>query len=98
MRGLPGHRRAESALRDETKRDQDARAGEYEGVIEVERQSPPRLEAARAHRDEIAIPAVVRAAHQRIDDALARAAAAATAVYKALFEAAGGTYHAESDP
>ena len=28
----------------------------------------------------------------------ARAAAAATAVYHALFEAAGGTYHAESDP
>ena len=48
--------------------------------------------------DEIVVPAVLRAAHERIDDALARAAAAATAVYNDLFEAAGGTYHAESDP
>jgi len=44
------------------------------------------------------VPGMLRAAHQRIDEALARAAAAAEAVYTALFEAAGGTYHAESDP
>ena len=98
MRGLPGRRRVEAALRGETKRVRDAHAGDYEGAMEVVRQSLAQLDAARAHRDEIAIPAVVRAAHERIDTALARAAAAATAVYKALFEAAGGTYHAESDP
>ena len=98
MRGWPGHRRAEAALRSETKRVQDARAGEYEGAMAVVRQSladstPPERIAARSRS-----PRCVRAAHERIDDALARAAAAATAVYKALFEAAGGTYHAESDP
>jgi hypothetical protein len=76
----------------------DAHAGDYEGAMEVVRQSLAQLHAARAHRDEIVVPAVLRAAHERIDDALARAAAAATAVYKALFEAAGGMYHAESDP
>jgi hypothetical protein len=98
MRGLRGHRRAVAARRGATKRVQDARAGEYEGAMDVVRQSLAQLDAARANRDEIAIPAVVRAAHERIDDALARAAGAATAVYKALFDAAGGTYHAESDP
>jgi len=98
MRGWPGRRRVAAALRSETKRVVGAHAGDYEGAMEVVRQSLAQLDAARAHGDEIAIPAVVRAAHERIDDALARAAAAATAVYHALFEAAGGMYHAESDP
>jgi hypothetical protein len=76
----------------------DERAGEYEGAMAVVRQSLAELDVARAHRNEIVVPAVLRAAHERIDGALARAAAAATAVYAALFEAAGGTYHAESNP
>ncbi len=98
MRGWPGHHRVDAATRSETKRLHDAHAGEYEGAMEVVRQSLADLDAARAHRGEIVVPAMLRAAHERIDDALARAAAAATAVYKALFEAAGGMYHAESDP
>jgi hypothetical protein len=88
----------EAAVRSETKRVHDAHAGDYEGAMGVVRQSLAELDAARAHRGEIVVPGVVRAAHERIDNGLARAAAAATAVYKALFEAAGGTYHAESDP
>jgi hypothetical protein len=98
MRGWPGRHRVDAAVRTETKRVHDAHAGDYEGAMEVVRQSLAVLDAARARRDEIVIPGVVRAAHERIDNALSRAAAAATAVYKALFEAAGGTYHAESDP
>lgn len=98
MRGWPGHRRVEAALRGETKRVHDAHAGDYAGAMEVVRQSLADLDAARAHRDEIVVPAVLRAAHERIDAALGRAAAAAAAVYNDLFEAAGGTYHAESDP
>jgi hypothetical protein len=98
MRGWPGRHRAEAALRSETKRVHDAHAGDYEGAMAVVRQSLAELDVARAHRHEIVVPAALRAAHERIDGALARAAAAATAVYDALFEAAGGTYHAESDP
>jgi hypothetical protein len=98
MRGWPGRHRAEAALRSETKRVHDAHAGDYEGAMEVVRQSLADIDAARARRNEIVVPAMLRAAHERIDNALARAAAAATAVYKALFAAAGGTYHAESDP
>jgi hypothetical protein len=98
MRGLPRRHRAEAALRSETKRVHDAHAGDYEGAMAVVRRSLAELDIARAHRHEIVVPAVLRAAHERIDTALARAATAATAVYKALFEAAGGTYHAESDP
>jgi hypothetical protein len=98
MRGWPGRRRAQAALRGEGKRVNDAHAGDYEGAMAVVRRSLAVLDAARAHRAEIVVPAVLRAAHERIDDALARAAAAATAVYTALFEAAGGTYHAESHP
>lgn len=98
MRGFPWPRRAEAAQRSESKRVHEAHAGDYEGAMAVVRQGLADLDAARAHRDEIVVPAVLRAAHERIDDALARAAAAATAVYKDLFEAAGGTYHAESDP
>ena len=96
MRGWPGRHRAE-ARRSEIKRVRDAQAGEYEGAMAVVRQSLAELAVARAHRSEIVVPAVLRASHERIDGALARAAAAATAVYDALFEAAGGTYHAESD-
>lgn len=98
MRGWPGRHRAEAVLRSETKRVQDAYAGDYEGAMAVVRQSLAELDAARAHRAEIVVPAALRAAHERIDGALARAAAAATAVYRALFESAGGMYHAESDP
>jgi hypothetical protein len=98
MRGWPGRHRVDAALRSENKQVLDARAGEYEGAMAVVRRALADLDVARAHRSEIAIPAVLRAAHERIDDALARAAAAATAVYHALFEAAGGMYHAESDP
>ena len=98
MRGLPGRRRAELARRSESKRVQDAHAGEYEGAMAEVRRSLAELDVARAHRSEIVVPAVLRAAHERIDGALARAAAAAAAVYGAAFEAAGGTYHAESDP
>lgn len=53
------------------------------------------LERARAHREP---PSALRHAHTRIDEALARAAAAATEVYAGLFDAAGGMYHAETDP
>jgi len=103
MRGWPGRHRVKAALRGETKRVHDAHAGDYEGAMEVVRRSLADLDAARAHRDEghrdeTVVAAALRAAHERIDGALARAAAAATAVYKALFDAAGGTYHAESDP
>jgi hypothetical protein len=94
MRGLPGRHRVDAALRSENKQALDAHAGEYQGAMAVVRQALADLDSARAHRSEIA----VRAAHERIDDSLARAAAAATAVYHALFEAAGGMYHAESDP
>ena len=97
MRGWPGRHRA-AALRSETKRVHDVHAGDYEGAMAVVRQSLAELDVARTHRGEIVVPAALRAAHERIDDALARAAAAATAVYKALFEAAGGMYHAESNP
>jgi hypothetical protein len=98
MRGWPRRHRVEAAVRTENKRVHNAHVGDYEGAMEVVRQSLADLDAARARRDEIVIPGVVRAAHERIDNGLARAAAAATAVYKALFEAAGGTYHAESVP
>jgi hypothetical protein len=98
MRRWPGRHRAEAALRSESKRVHDAHAGDYEGAMAVVRQALAELDAARAGRSEIVVPAVLRAAHARIDDALARAAAAATAVYNDLFEAAGGMYHAESDP
>ncbi len=43
-------------------------------------------------------PSVLRHAHGRIDEALAKAGAAATEVYTGLFDAAGGMYHAETDP
>jgi hypothetical protein len=98
MRGWSGRHRGEAALRSETKRVRDAHAGDYEGAMAVVRQSLAELDAARARRTEMVVPAMLRAAHERIDDALGRAAAAATAVYNALFEAAGGMYHAESDP
>ncbi len=105
MRGWPGRRRAELARRSESKRVQDAHAGEYEGAMAEVRRSLADLDIARAHRSEISasstgavVPAVLRAAHERIDGALARAAAAAAVVYGAAFEAAGGPYRAESDP
>jgi len=97
MRGLPGRRRAEVARRSESKR-AHAHAGEYEGAMAEVRRSLAELDVARAHRSEIVVPAMLRAAHERIDGALARAAAAAAALYGVVFEAAGGTYHAESDP
>jgi hypothetical protein len=98
MRGWAGRNRAEAGLRSESKRVQDAYAGDYEGAMAAVRQGLAELDVARAHGSEIVLPAVLRAAHDRIDAALARAATAATAVYNALFKAAGGTYHAESDP
>ena len=98
MRGWPGRHRGQAAQRGETKQLRDAHEGDYQGAMAVVRQGLAELDAARAHRSEIVIPAVLRAAHERIDAALARAAAAATAVYRDLFQAAGGTYHAESDP
>ena len=113
MRGWPGRHRVDAAVRSENKRVLDAHAGDYEGAMAEVRQALAQLEVARAHRSEaprseaprneaphseIVVPAVLRAAHGRIDDALGRAAAAATAVYRGLFEAAGGMYHAESDP
>ncbi|HEY5049670.1 MAG TPA: hypothetical protein VII50_02125, partial [Acidothermaceae bacterium] len=88
MRGWPGRHRADAALRSESKRVHDAHAGDYEGAMAVVRRALAQLDVARAHRDELVVPAVLRATHERIDDALARAAAAATAVYIALFEAA----------
>jgi hypothetical protein len=98
MRGWPGRRGPDAATRSETTRVRDAHAGDYDGAMAVVRQGLAELEAARAHRSEIVVPALLRAAHERIDGALARAAAAATAVYHDLFKAAGGMYHAESDP
>jgi hypothetical protein len=98
MRGWPGRHREQAALRGEGKRVNDARAGDYEGAMAVVRQALAELDVVRAHRGELVEPAVLRGAHERIDDGLARAAAAATAVYNALFQAAGGMYHAESDP
>lgn len=98
MRGLPGRRRGVAALRGERLRALDAHEGDYEGAMAVVRHALADLDVARARRDELVVPAVLRAAHERIDGALARAATAATAAYNALFEAAGGMYHAESDP
>lgn len=98
MRGWPRRHRMRAAQSNESKRVHDAHAGDYDGAMAVVRQGLAQLAAARAHRDELAVPAAVRAAHARIDDALARAAAAATAVYDDLFAAAGGMYHAESNP
>lgn len=98
MRGWPGRRRAELARRSDSKRAQDAQAGEYQGAMAEVRRSLAELDVARSRRSELVVPAVLNAAHERIDGALARAAAAAAAIHDALFEAAGGPYHAESDP
>ena len=113
MRGWFGRRREAAARRGESQRVHETHAGEYEGAMAVVRRSLAELAVARAHRSGSdssgsessgsessgsVVPGMLRAAHQRIDEALARAAAAAEAVYTALFEAAGGTYHAESDP
>jgi hypothetical protein len=98
MRGWSGRHRAAALLRNESTRVHDGYAGDYEGAMAVLRQALAQLDAARAQGTEPVITAAVRAAHERIDGALARAAAAATALYNSLFEAAGGMYHAESDP
>jgi hypothetical protein len=83
----------------------DSRTGEYDGAMRVVRQALAELEAARTHnarthnaRTHDAPPATFRQAHARIDEALARAAAAAADVHTSLFEAAGGMHHAEVNP
>jgi hypothetical protein len=98
MRRWPRRHRLDTARLGASKRVLDAHAGDYLGAMAVVRQGLAELATARAVRTEVAAPAVLGAAHERIDNALARAAAAATAVYHALFEAAGGMYHGESDP
>jgi hypothetical protein len=98
MRGWPGRRRVAAGLSSESQRARDGHAGDYEGAMAGVRHALADLDAARADRSNPVRPAILRGAHERIDDGLARAAAAATAVYNALFEAAGGMYHAESEP
>jgi len=98
MRWWPARDGAALATQVETRRALESHAGDYEGAMAVVRHALADLETARAYRTELFVPAAVRGAHERIDDGLAKAAAAATAVYTALFEAAGGTYRAESDP
>jgi hypothetical protein len=81
----------DSATRAEVERVHDANAGEYEGAMAVVRHALADLDTARAQRTERVVPPAVLAAHERIDNGLAMAAAAAAAVYH-------GLYHAESDP
>jgi hypothetical protein len=78
-----------------TQRTRDAHIGDYESAMFGVRHAVTDLEDARAHNES---RSVLRHAHGRIDEALARAATAATDVYTGLFDAAGGMYHAETDP
>lgn|GEM_PF-2094700 len=73
----------------------EARTGEYDSGVFGARQGVAELDSAR--RDG-APAATFRQAHARIDEALARAAAAAADIHTALFDAAGGVHHAEIDP
>jgi hypothetical protein len=72
-----------------------SQSGNFDGAMAVVKQALHDLEIARRQS---APAAAVRDAHARIDAALGRAAAAANAVFTALFEAAGGTHHGETDP
>jgi len=76
-------------------RTREARTGDYDGAMFAVRRSAAELETARSHG---AALEAFRQAHARIDDALARAAAAAADVHTALFDSAGGVHHAEVDP
>lgn len=76
-------------------RTREARTGDYDGAMFAVRRSAAELETARSHG---AAPEAFRQAHARIDDALARAAAAAADVHATLFDSAGGVHHAEVDP
>jgi hypothetical protein len=86
--------RGKASKRRSDERTRDARTGDYDGAMFAVRVALAEMEAARAHG---AAPETFRQAHARIDDALARAAAAAADVHTALFDAAGGVHHAEID-
>jgi hypothetical protein len=87
--------RASGRERHGAQRARDAHIGDYESAMFGVRHAVTDLETAREHGDP---PSALRYAHGRIDEALAKAAAAATEVYAGLFDAAGGMYHAETDP
>jgi hypothetical protein len=104
VRAITGHRDVGKASHESaeptregrrTQRTRDAHIGDYESAMFGVRHAMTDLEDARAKR---ASRSLLRQAHGRIDEALARAAAAATDVYTGLFNAAGGMYHAETDP
>jgi hypothetical protein len=87
--------RGRAAKRSFDERTRGARTGDYDGAMFAVRRAVGELETARADG---APPERFRQSHARIDDALARAAAAAADVHTALFDAAGGVFHAEIDP
>src|SRR5258708_28807760 len=76
-------------------RAREARIGDYESAMFGVRHAVTDLESARTHGEP---SSVLRHAHGRIDEALAKAAAAATEVYTGLFDAAGGMYRAATNP
>lgn len=87
--------RGKARARRSNERTRDARSADYGGAMFAVRRAVAELEAARAHG---APRATFRQAHARIDDELARAAAAAADVHTAVFDAAGGLHHAEVEP
>lgn len=94
MRALPRVRHGSASKRRDEARDRDRRKGDYDSAMFAVRQAVTDLEIARRRTE----PAAgLRAVHGRIDDALARAAAAAADVHAGLFQAAGGVHHAEVD-
>jgi hypothetical protein len=90
VRSITGRRQRHGA-----QRAREAHIGDYESAMFGVRHAVTDLESARAHGEP---PSVLRYAHGRIDEALVKAASAATEVYTGLFDAAGGMYHAETDP
>jgi hypothetical protein len=92
--GLMSRRRRRSAGRDAAGM-RDRRAGDYDSAMLAVREAVAELDALR-RRHQSGEP--LHRLHARIDDALARAAAAATDVYELCFAAAGGLHHAEIDP
>jgi hypothetical protein len=67
----------------------------YDGGMHAVRELAAELTAARERGSTVAER---RLLHARIDNELARAIAAASAIHRHLFEAAGGMHHAETDP
>jgi hypothetical protein len=83
-----------ASKRHDEERARDHRAGDYEGAMHDVRQAMADLDVER-RRAESSV--ALRDAHARLDNALAKAAAAAGDVHVSLFHAAGGLYHAEID-